>query len=88
MLAPLTLEVPVTASVGVALPERTTPLTLVGVMPSREREIAGVVVAVATEPETPFAVVTDTLVTVPAPSPSEPPAARVLTTTVMKLSKD
>lgn len=39
--------------------------TLVGVIAPSEIEIAGVVVAVATVPLTPFAVVTDTLVTVP-----------------------
>jgi hypothetical protein len=43
------------------------PFTLVGVMAPRESVIAGVVVASATEPETPLAVVTETLVTVPAP---------------------
>ncbi len=40
--------------------------TLVGVMAPRVSVIAGVVVAVATEPDTPLAVTTDTLVTVPA----------------------
>ena len=44
------------------------PFTVVGVIAPRVRVIAGVVVAVATEPETPFAVVTDTLVTVPIPA--------------------
>lgn len=43
------------------------PLTLVGVIAPRVSVIAGVVVAVATEPETPLAVVTDTDVTVPPP---------------------
>ena len=44
--------------------------TLVGVIAPSVKEIAGVVVAVATVPLTPFAVVTETLVTVPVPSPT------------------
>ena len=43
------------------------PLTVVGVIAPRVIEMAGVVVAVATVPDTPFAVVTDTEVTVPEP---------------------
>ena len=43
------------------------PFTVVGVMAPRVSEIAGVVVAVATDPDTPLAVVTDTEVTVPLP---------------------
>jgi hypothetical protein len=42
------------------------PFTLVGVIAPSVREIAGVTVGVATDPDTPLAVVTDTLVTVPA----------------------
>jgi len=45
------------------------PFTLVGVIAPRVKVIAGVVVAVATLPDTPFAVVTDTDVTVPEPPP-------------------
>lgn len=47
------------------------PLTVVGVMAPNVNEIAGVVVAVATDQETPFAVVTDTDVTVPDQPPPE-----------------
>jgi hypothetical protein len=43
--------------------------TDVGVIAPRVRVIAGVVVAVSTLPETPLAVVTETLVTVPLPPP-------------------
>jgi hypothetical protein len=43
------------------------PLTVVGVIAPRVKVIAGVVVEVATEPETPFAVTTETSVTVPVP---------------------
>ena len=43
--------------------------TVDGVIASNVSVIAGVVVAVATEPETPLAVVTETLVTVPVPPP-------------------
>lgn len=46
-----------------------TPLVEVGVMAPKVRVIAGVVVAVATVPDTPLAVVTDTVVTVPEPPP-------------------
>ena len=53
---------PVAAAVSVR------PLTLVGVIAPSVRLMAGVVVAVATVPETPLAVVTDTLVTVPDPA--------------------
>src|ERR1019366_2362101 len=42
------------------------PAMVVGVIAASERVIAGVVVALATVPEIPFAVVTDTDVTVPA----------------------
>lgn len=48
------------------------PFTLVGVIAPSVREIAGVVVAFATEPDTPLAEVTDTDVTVPVP-PHPPP---------------
>ena len=44
-----------------------TPLVEVGVMAPRDKVIAGVVVAVATVPLIPFAVVTDTEETVPLP---------------------
>ena len=59
------------------MPERLEPVivpdaaTLVGVTAPRVSVIAGVVVGVATEPETPFAVTTLTLVTVPPPTPVE-----------------
>ena len=67
VLAPDTEVVPVTASVGVDAPETTTELTEVGTIAPSVRLIAGVVVEVATVPDTPLAVVTDTLVTVPLP---------------------
>ena len=44
------------------------PFTVVGVIAPSVSEIAGVVVGVATVPDTPFAVVTDTLVTDPDPA--------------------
>jgi hypothetical protein len=66
-LLPETLVVPLTARVGVEEPDSTTLLTDVGVIAPRVRLMAGVVVEVATVPDTPFAVVTDTLVTVPPP---------------------
>ena len=47
--------------------ENGTPLIDVGVIAPSVKVIAGVVVDVATVPETPFAVVTETLVTVPEP---------------------
>lgn len=47
------------------------PLTVVGVTAPSEMLIAGVVVGLATDPETPFAVVTETLVT-PVPGVNEP----------------
>ena len=56
-----------TASVGVDEPETITEFTDVGVIAPSVTLIAGVVVDVATVPDTPFAVVTDTLVTVPLP---------------------
>ena len=65
VLAPDTVVVPVTASVGVAEPERVTPFTVLGVIAPRDKVMAGVVVEVATVPDIPFAVVTDTDVTVP-----------------------
>jgi hypothetical protein len=69
VFVPDILDVPVTASVGVEEPDRTTELIEVGVIAPRDKLIAGVVVAVATEPDTPFAVTTDTDVTVPEPPP-------------------
>lgn len=66
VFVPLTTVVPVTARVGVEAPDRTTLFTLVGVIAPSVIVIAGVLVAVATDPDTPFAVVTETEVTVPA----------------------
>jgi hypothetical protein len=63
------LDVPLTANVGVADPLITTLFTDVGVIAPRVIVIAGVVVFVATVPLTPFAVVTETDVTVPPPPP-------------------
>ena len=65
VLLPLTEVVPVTASVGVELPDMITELTDVGVIAPRVRLIAGVVVGSVTVPLTPLAVVTETEVTVP-----------------------
>ncbi len=62
---PLMLDVPVTANAGVDEPESVILLTVVGVIAPRLNVIAGVVVEVATDPEIPFAVTTDTEVTVP-----------------------
>jgi hypothetical protein len=67
VFTPVMELVPVTSSVGVEDPDKTTPLTLVGVIAPNVIVMAGVVVAFATLPDTPFAVVTDTLVTVPLP---------------------
>ena len=54
--------------VNVELPVvKVCPFTVVGVISPRVKVIAGVVVEVATEPETPFAVTTETDVTVPDP---------------------
>lgn len=68
VLAPEIELVPVTARVGVELPDMVTLLTVVGVMAPSVRVIAGVVVALATLPETPLAVATETVVTVPDPA--------------------
>jgi hypothetical protein len=65
VLEPEMEDVPVTASVGVVDPEITTLFTEVGVIAPKVRVIAGVVPAVATVPDTPLAVVTETEVTVP-----------------------
>ena len=65
---PLIELVPVTARVGVALPDSTTEFTELGVIAPRVRLIAGVVVEVATVPDTPLAVLTETDVTVPPAS--------------------
>jgi hypothetical protein len=65
VLVPLTDVVPVTASEGVALPDMITELTDVGVIAPSVRLMAGVVVGFVTVPLTPFAVVTETVVTVP-----------------------
>ena len=61
--APADNDVPLTAPVDA---------TELGVIAPRVSVIAGVVVAVATEPETPFAGVTETEVTVPEPPPPPP----------------
>jgi hypothetical protein len=80
---PVTSPVRVMVWSPVLVPLRLLPVTvpdaatLVGVIAPRVREIAGVVVAVATEPLTPFAVVTDTLVTVPLPPPDTSAVAAV-----------
>lgn len=52
---------------GVVEPDRTTEFTEVGVIAPRVKLMAGVVVALATVPDTPLAVVTETDVTVPVP---------------------
>jgi hypothetical protein len=61
-------------------PENVIPLTLVGVIASSDKLIAGVVVGLATVPEIPLAVVTETDVTVPLPVPpggsAQVPSAR------------
>ena len=67
VLVPETDVVPLTASVGVDVPEMATPLTLVGVMAPSVSVMAGVVLASATDPLTPLALTTETLVTVPPP---------------------
>jgi hypothetical protein len=73
VLAPEIELVPVTARVGVELPDKVIEFTVVGVIAPAIIVIAGVVVAFATVPEKPFAVATDTEVTVPLP-PEEPGA--------------
>lgn len=60
ILLPVTVRVPVVADI-------VRPFTLVGVIAPATIVIAGVVVAFATLPEKPFAVATDTVVTVPDP---------------------
>ena len=67
VFTPLTVVVPVTARVGLADPDKVTPLTVVGVIAPKVIVCAGVVVAVAVVPETPFAVTMEAEVTVPAP---------------------
>ena len=64
MLVPLTLVVPVTESVGVELPEKVIPLTVVGVIFPATIVKAGVVPP-DDEPENPLAVAIETAVTVP-----------------------
>src|SRR6185436_11255889 len=57
-------------SVSVPVPvEMVFPLTLVGVIAPSVKVMAGVDVGFATLPDTPFAVTTDTFVTLPVPSP-------------------
>ena len=68
--------VPPAAEKPVAFAVNVMPLTVVGVIAPSVRLIAGVVVAVATVPETPFAVVTDTLVTVPVVTVAHVPSPR------------
>jgi hypothetical protein len=67
-------DVPVTANVGVVEPDNVIPLTEVGVIAPKDKVIAGVVVAVATVPDIPLAVVTETEDTVPV----APAAAAIL----------
>ena len=62
---PLIELVPVTANEGVALPDMIIEFTDVGVIAPSVRLMAGVVVGFATVPLTPFAEVTETVVTVP-----------------------
>jgi hypothetical protein len=76
VLDPEILDAPATASVGVAVPDKATELTEVGVIAPKEIVIAGVVVAVATVPETPFAATTLAEVTVPLPTPATPTGAQ------------
>jgi hypothetical protein len=54
-----------------------TPFVEVGVIAPKDRVIAGVVAGLATVPETPFAVATETVVTVPPPPPPPPKQADV-----------
>ena len=87
-MLPLTEVVPVTASVGVALPDTTTEFTEVGVIAPSVKLMAGVVVGFATVPLTPFAEVTETVVTVP-PLPvadNVPPAKEIPDPTVTLLN--
>ena len=79
---PVTSPVSVMVWLPVLVPERFDPVTVPeaatdeGVIAPSVRVIAGVVVAVATEPLTPLAGATETLVTVPL-LPAEPLAAEV-----------
>jgi hypothetical protein len=72
-----------TALSPVFVPDRLLPVTvplaatLVGVIAPRVRDIAGVVVGFATLPDTPLAVVTETLVTVHDQPPHHPPICNV-----------
>ena len=80
------------AVVNVPPSERFDPLnapvaaTLVGVIAPRVRVMAGGVVAVATEPLIPLAVVTDTLVTLPVPSPVTAVVTNAVVATLVVLS--
>ena len=67
VLLPLTAVVPVTERVGVAEPEIVTLFTVDGVIAPKAKVIAGVVVAEAIVADIPFAVTTETEVTVPVP---------------------
>ena len=64
-------------------------LTLVGVIAPRVSVMSGVVFGVATTPETPLAVATETLVTVPVPPPPppDPAASRIAFSMVISLTK-
>jgi hypothetical protein len=59
------------------LPLMVAPVIALGVIAPRVKVIAGVVVAVATDPEIPLAVTTDTEVTVPEPPPPPPPETKL-----------
>ena len=72
MFEPEILEVPVTARVGADAPDKTIEFTDDGVIAPRVSVIAGVVVGLATEPDIPLAVTTETPVTEPVPPPSCP----------------
>jgi hypothetical protein len=65
VFVPLTAAVPVTVKAPLPPFVKAIPFTLVGVMAPSVKLSAGVVVPLVTVAETPFAVVTDTLVTVP-----------------------
>jgi hypothetical protein len=69
---PVILDVPVTARVGVDAPDRVMELTVVGMIAPKVSVIAGVVVGLATVPEIPLAVTTETPVTDPVPPPIAP----------------
>jgi hypothetical protein len=84
VLVPETVVVPVTASVGVELPENVIPFTVVGVIAAREMVRAGVAPP-EDVPETPLAVATETAVTVPVAADDQlvTPAPSVVRTLVL-----